>query len=1776
VTACTANTWAGLPYLNRFYDGNTDGNGNCTTYVASNSFAALTINPGATVTCPDGAAANACMEADVTVNVGGAVAVNAGAAVDVSGGALYVAGRLAVGGTTASPVGIGNANAGAWGGIAFRPGSGGSLAHMTLSGAGASVTGSDGSTSYNAAILVENAAPTIAGSMVTASAGKGIEILAGAAPTLSDDTFAGIAAGQYAVQVDDLASLPTLSGDTFTGCTVQVSPDGVDRLSNLTFDPGQTVDVLGGALGKNDAWTDHGAPYRLEGDVTVPATATLTVRAPATLETAYGLYVGGALTMSGTATSPISLTTSNASPAPGQWGGIAFRPGSTGMLDHVHLSYAGGTLYTSDNTTAYQAQAGIVVDGASPTVSNSTIDDSNGQGLHVVGGNPTLTNDRFAGNGDWAVYYDYLPADFAGDSGLSASGNRYDAVGFPGGAIAGRWDTTGLGIPLDMNGDLHVNAGATLTLGAGSGLYTNNGVYVEGPSGQAAGGMLNAAGTATQPVSMTVLPGSQSQWGGIAFRPGSQGTLDHTHVSYAGGSLLGGDGSTSYQTSILVEGASPTISNSTIDNSAGKGVEILSGGTPTLSNDTFAAITVGQYAVQVDDLASLPTLSNDTFSGSTIQVSPDGIDRLSALHLDPGQTVDVLGGTLGKNDAWTDHGAPYRLEGDVTVPATVTLSVPSPATLRMGGSLYIAGTLAMTGTATSPVSLTSPRATPAAGDWGSIAFRPGSAGSLDHVHLSYGGGKPSCRSDQSYCGYSPASVLVEGASPTISDSTVDRSAGEGIEVFGSYGPRLAGDTFLGNADWAVYYDDFPLYYRDEDLRASGNGHDAVGFGGYRIDSVDASWDTSVARLPIVTNVRVGARATLSLAAGSTFYMATNEGGSYSGGIIVDGATGDGGYDAQHGGRLIANGTPGAPITFTSANSLPYRGQWQGLSFGQGASGVLSYVHISYAGANDPSVAVSGGSVSIANSTIDNSAGDDVRAYAYSSAYSSAQSSCILHNDVFGAVPAGFYAVENYSWYSGGGMRRVDATHNWWGDPSGPSGAGPGGVPVSAGVDYTPWFTNPRVPGGSVTHYLVTAHTPQATGRAWAETVTALNERGMTDTVDAAVLTVTAPLSDTGAPSQAQVFAGITATTPVTQVALRGGRATLYVRDAAPETIRLAVSDGTSTGVSAPIALLDATAPHTLPVPGTADLALAGQPDGTPSGGDTAPAQSPAVLPVLAGATIAVSAIGQVGSRYGGGNATVSDGPDATNERPTSIDGSYIPSLPNGTGISDIRAPALSLVGVFLSDGPPDSGVTPPVLEFLPQLGQSYSAYFGVVAGGTSYGVIAPRLQQTFFIGDGLTGDGSGHQQAIVVPPGATRLFLAPLTGAGSVGTGAYTATVRPASATPTLAGYRVTPELAHAAGDSWAAVVTAVDNLGDPDARDTSPLSLTALLAGTSTPSSHLGFATYGNDTTRQCAPAGTPGQYCTSGVTVTDGRGTLFAYDPVSETIQIRVTNPATPSLNSLSDPVKVWTPSRPAGPFYVSEPDNGALAKVTVDTSGAATVNHGFVTGLSSPQGVVFDHAGHLLVANANDGTIAVIDPTSGSVLTRTLNTTPIPNIFALAADPVGQYMWVTDGSTITRVSQATGETAQLPAVTVSGIHGLATNATGSRLFVTTDGGVVEVSLTDGHTVNALPLYSMDDRTACRSYGITYDGSTGHLFVGDTSCDVSIGSDTSPSLALVRNHGYVGGDSLASDGHGHILLLSPGRLDSLDLATDHVLPLTGDVTGNSRYVGGMAVASP
>ncbi len=69
----------------------------------------------------------------------------------------------------------------------------------------------------------------------------------------------------------------------------------------------------------------------------------------------------------------------------------------------------------------------------------------------------------------------------------------------------------------------------------------------------------------------------------------------------------------------------------------------------------------------------------------------------------------------------------------------------------------------------------------------------------------------------------------------------------------------------------------------------------------------------------------------------------------------------------------------------------------------------------------------------------------------------------------------------------------------------------------------------------------------------------------------------------------------------------------------------------------------------------------------------------------------------------------------------------------------------SLMGLFVAAGGP-SGNAPAALNF-------------TTGSGTGFTSLSPLLDQTFFIGDGLTGDGSGSLQTFYVPTGAITLFL---------------------------------------------------------------------------------------------------------------------------------------------------------------------------------------------------------------------------------------------------------------------------------------------------------------------------------------------------------------------------------------------------------------------------------
>ncbi len=176
------------------------------------------------------------------------------------------------------------------------------------------------------------------------------------------------------------------------------------------------------------------------------------------------------------------------------------------------------------------------------------------------------------------------------------------------------------------------------------------------------------------------------------------------------------------------------------------------------------------------------------------------------------------------------------------------------------------------------------------------------------------------------------------------------------------------------------------------------------------------------------------------------------------------------------------------------------------------------------------------------------------------------------------------------------------------------------------------------------------------------------------------------------------------------------------------------------------------------VGGQSDLWLAGMPDGsTASGGDIAPDHSPVLLEGVAfsaGDALSFSATGCV---HHTPDISLCNGPDGGG--PFAHQGAI-------NNISNLVTNLNAVIGVFLTDSIPTATPPPATLSF--------------IGDEVDYLTIAPELQQSFFIGDGLTSTGVAQQ--VVVPAGATRLFLGTHDGFGwfnNVGEHVVTVTVTP-------------------------------------------------------------------------------------------------------------------------------------------------------------------------------------------------------------------------------------------------------------------------------------------------------------------------------------------------------------------------------------------------------------
>jgi parallel beta-helix repeat protein len=660
----------------------------------------------------------------------------------------------------------------------------------------------------------------------------------------------------------------------------------------------------------------------VDGSVTIPAGATVNVAPGTVVEMANNaaLSIKGTLSALGTAAAPIIVTSASAQPAPNDWEYLDFNgpTANASVLSHVQVFYGG---YAATDGAEVSAS-----NGASPTISDCIIAYSSGDGLYLDDGSQaTVTNCVFAQNGDFAV--GTTADDAARISGSRLGPNQSKGIEVLGETIAhsGAWHRQD--VPYALNNGVKLAAGARIDIDAGTVILMNNNASLS------VSGTLVAHGTAAAPVIFTsaaAQPGP-NDWQFIDFTGnGASGSvLDHVQVFYGGYS--GTDGAEVSASN----GASPTISNSAIEQSNGDGLYLDDGDRAVVENCAFAGNT-----------------------GYAVSTSADNASLISGTSVAAGQTgIEVRGNAISHDGTWQAQSAPFQLNNGVVLNEGVSLHI-APGTIILmnnNASFSVSGTLLAEGTAAAPITVSSAAAQPAPNDWEFIDFNgpTSSASRFTYVDVSYGG----------YAGSAGAEVSASnGASPAFVNSVFTFSNGDGLYLDDGDRALVTNCAFANNGDFAISTsaDNAALITGT----ASAAGQTGIEVRGNTVLH-PGTWQAQSAPFELRNGVTVGQSVVLTIQAGTVVDMLNNASLSVSGTLHVEGSA-------------------AAPIVFTSAAAQPAPNDWEFLNIsGSAAAGVFDHVYVEYGGyAGDGGAELSvenGAALTVTHSVIAYSNGDGVYA-----------------------------------------------------------------------------------------------------------------------------------------------------------------------------------------------------------------------------------------------------------------------------------------------------------------------------------------------------------------------------------------------------------------------------------------------------------------------------------------------------------------------------------------------------------------------------------------------------------------------------------------------------------------------------------------------------------------------------------------------------------------------------------------------------------------------------
>ena len=405
----------------------------------------------------------------------------------------------------------------------------------------------------------------------------------------------------------------------------------------------------------------------------------------------------------------------------------------------------------------------------------------------------------------------------------------------------------------------------------------------------------------------------------------------------------------------------------------------------------------------------------------------------------------VPGGTISVSTCWIEHRSPYVIQGSVTIPEGITLTISAGVVVKHLSycGLNISGTLVADGTADERIIFTSYKddeyggdtngdgdaTSPAPGDWQSLYFFSTSTDSLlDHVFVKYGGH-----------GSSDSNIYTTSSSLTITSSAISDSSQHGIYC-NSSSPAISGNTISNNAQFGIYLisanatitdntinnnsygihgnsspgatitgntlsENSYAIYLDADSSAStitGNtitGNNNNGIHVHGSFSLNATWSSDEPYV-IHGSVTIPEGITLTISAGVVVKHLSYCGLNISGTLVADGTADEriiftSYKDDEYGGDTNGDGDATSPAP----------GDWQSLYFfSTSTDSLLDHVFVKYGGhgSSDSNIYTTSSSLTITSSAISDSSQHGI--------YCNSSSPAISGNTISNNAQFGIYLI----------------------------------------------------------------------------------------------------------------------------------------------------------------------------------------------------------------------------------------------------------------------------------------------------------------------------------------------------------------------------------------------------------------------------------------------------------------------------------------------------------------------------------------------------------------------------------------------------------------------------------------------------------------------------------------------------------------------------------------------------------------------------------------------